>query len=301
MDRCSYFIADKAIFGSYPTQEAVAQLEDEGVKYFVNLTCNDEKKIVPYITNQITITYPIPDRRVPNNWDSFAKFIIMVARIISKLDGNDKLYLHCKGGHGRAGVVVACLLCFLYKISPDDALIQTNKFHNDRPVMRDKWRHIGSPQNSMQKNFVRRFFEPLRMTNSREYTSCFLNSAYVRVKIEGIGEFHTAEAAFQALKNRYDKDYISKMKLVRNPSIARIFGSRVKHDWTDEIQVAKMRSVINAKFDLNSDIRRRLLQTGLRPLVYRSKSDCFWGDGGDGSGSNLLGILLEEYRNESSI
>ena len=38
MNNCSYFIKDRAMFGSYPTQEAVQELEHEGVIYFVNLT-----------------------------------------------------------------------------------------------------------------------------------------------------------------------------------------------------------------------------------------------------------------------
>ena len=33
MDRSSYFIKDKALFGSYPTQSAIQELENEGVRY----------------------------------------------------------------------------------------------------------------------------------------------------------------------------------------------------------------------------------------------------------------------------
>jgi hypothetical protein len=35
MERSSYFIKDKALFGSYPTQESVEELEKEGVRYFI--------------------------------------------------------------------------------------------------------------------------------------------------------------------------------------------------------------------------------------------------------------------------
>ena len=38
MNYCSYFIKDKALFGSYPTQQSVEELEQEGVRYFVDLT-----------------------------------------------------------------------------------------------------------------------------------------------------------------------------------------------------------------------------------------------------------------------
>ena len=55
MDKCSYFLKDKAIFGSYPTQENVYDLEKKGVKYFINLTYTDEKLIIEYNTTQILI------------------------------------------------------------------------------------------------------------------------------------------------------------------------------------------------------------------------------------------------------
>lgn len=50
MNRCSYFIQNKALFGSYPTQESVLELEEHGVRYFVDLTHNGEKNTTPYET-----------------------------------------------------------------------------------------------------------------------------------------------------------------------------------------------------------------------------------------------------------
>ena len=41
----SYFIENKALFGSYPKHEDVKELENEGVILFVDLTCPGEKKI----------------------------------------------------------------------------------------------------------------------------------------------------------------------------------------------------------------------------------------------------------------
>ena len=35
---CSYFIKDKCLFGSYPNAHRVNELENEGVKYFIDLT-----------------------------------------------------------------------------------------------------------------------------------------------------------------------------------------------------------------------------------------------------------------------
>ena len=161
MERSSYFIENKALFGSYPTQKSIDELEKNGVKYFINLTYNIEKKITPYKTNYIYINYPIHDQGVPKDIKSFSKFILNIVTIINSLKNNELIYIHCKGGHGRSGLVVACLLCYIYNLHPKNALLQTKHYHNNRPVMNHKWRLIGSPQTIEQKNFVYKFFKPL--------------------------------------------------------------------------------------------------------------------------------------------
>ena len=76
MEKCSYFIKNVGLFGSFPSQDAVNELEKNGVKYFIDLTIKDEDKTTPYITNHTYINFPIPDRKVPEDRKSFSKFII---------------------------------------------------------------------------------------------------------------------------------------------------------------------------------------------------------------------------------
>ena len=161
MDTCSYFIKGKALFGSYPSEKSVKELEENGVRYFVNLTYGDEDKIKEYNTQYELIHYRIRDRSIPDDLLSFSKFIIHLSDVIKNLKPSEKVYIHCKGGHGRSGLVVACLVCFIFKISPFDALNYTSKCHNNRSVMRDKWRKIGAPQTYLQKRFVHQLFRPI--------------------------------------------------------------------------------------------------------------------------------------------
>lgn len=161
MDTCSYFIKDKALFGSYPSDVSVKELEDNGVRYFVNLTYDDEDKIKQYHTNYQIITYNIKDRSVPYDLLTFTQFISHLADIIKQLKISEKIYIHCKGGHGRSGLVVACLICYIFKLSPYEALNYTSKCHSNRSVMREKWRKIGSPQTHLQKKFVHQLFRPI--------------------------------------------------------------------------------------------------------------------------------------------
>jgi len=107
MDRSSFFIKDKALFGSFPTQDAVEELETIGVRYFIDLTHSHETKIVPYETRYTYISFPIPDRRIPVNILEFSSFIVKLSDIILGCGRIKIIYIHCKGGHGRSGVVVA--------------------------------------------------------------------------------------------------------------------------------------------------------------------------------------------------
>jgi len=171
MDRSSYFIKDKALFGSFPTKDAITELEKEGVRYFIDLTFPDENNITPYFTKYKYISFPIKDRYYPENKHEFTEFILKIADIIVNLNDGEKVYIHCKGGHGRSGVVVSILLYHLFNLSPESALEHTKKSHNDRLVMRDKWRKIGSPQTYQQKIFVHNFCNSLTFTNTKEELS----------------------------------------------------------------------------------------------------------------------------------
>ena len=68
MDNASFFIKNRALFGSFPTQESVDELEKNGVRYFINLTdLTIEKNIIPYKTNYVYFNYPIIDNYIPTD------------------------------------------------------------------------------------------------------------------------------------------------------------------------------------------------------------------------------------------
>ena len=271
MDRSSYFIKDRALFGSYPTQEAVNELEKEGVKFFINLTHDDEAKITPYTTNNKIIAYPIIDRHVPTDWQSFAKFIIRISYIIRNLKNGERIYLHCKGGHGRSGVVVAAILCYMFRLSPTESLEQTTKFHSNRSVMRDKWRKLGSPQTYRQKSFIHKFFNILYFCRANRIgnTAGFSSFTGHPVVINGFGSFHTAEAAIQAYKNPSDKEYVKKQELAKNPHFSVVLGNQVnlRADW-NKISEEIRYKVTEAKFIQNPELKDNLIYTGLRPILH---------------------------------
>lgn len=304
MDTSSFFIKHRALFGSYPTKESVNELENMGVRYFVDLTYPGEKKITEYTTKYTYIRYSIPDRRIPEDWKLFAKFILRISRIIRHLkyiDNTDKhelLYLHCKGGHGRSGIVVACLLCHLGGYSPERALELTNQYHSNRKTMREVWRNIGAPQSRIQKSFVYRFFEPLYFFRAYKsgYTMGMSNFSLHPVKTE-LGTFPTAEAAFQAYKDPTNQEYIQQLQESKSPIISKQLGMKcnLREDWYG-IRDKLMYKIIKLKFEQHDDIRNNLLNTGLRPIIEKPIS-------GENSShmfnhKNRLGEILMQIRKE---
>jgi predicted NAD-dependent protein-ADP-ribosyltransferase YbiA (DUF1768 family) len=300
MERSSEFVKNKALFGSYPIQEQVDIFETTyGVRYFIDLTCTGEKKITPYRTKHTYIHYPIQDRRVPTDWKSFARFIIKTGDIIKNLPKGEKVYIHCKGGHGRSGVVVACLLCYLYKMTPSDALSDTTIYHSHRKEMRDKWRKIGSPQTRSQKHFVTKFFEPLYIYNNftKYFSSGFNNDANLSVMIPGFGLFPTATSAFNAFRNPSDTEYVCSLETEIDINSIHNIVSKCPHrgDWNN-IRESVMYTVLSHKFNQHDSIRENILNTGLRQIIVRS-TDSFWGKL-DTSGRNMLGNILSKLRKE---
>jgi predicted NAD-dependent protein-ADP-ribosyltransferase YbiA (DUF1768 family) len=299
MERTSYFVNNKAIFGGYPIQEEVNDFESLGVRYFVDLTYNGEKRITPYKTKYEYINYPIRDHRFPTDWESFAKFITKVGDIIKNLEPLQKVYLHCKAGHGRSGVVVACLLCYLYNIPPSEALSNTNKYHSERKEMREKWRKIGCPQTRSQKHFVSKFFEPLYIYNNytKYFSSGFNNDANIAVIVPGFGSFPTATSAFNALKDPTNTEYVSNLEIETDIVKIRNISESCKtlKDW-DNIREHVMYTVIKCKFNQNISILNNFMSTGLRPIIVIS-ADKFWGKL-DNSGHNTMGKLFIKLRNE---
>jgi N-glycosidase YbiA len=58
--------------------------------------------------------------------------------------------------------------------------------------------------------------------------------------------------------------------------------------------------MMRAKVTQHEEMKNLLLSTGTARLVEHTTNDSYWGDGGDGSGRNMLGVILMELRAELS-
>jgi ribA/ribD-fused uncharacterized protein len=69
----------------------------------------------------------------------------------------------------------------------------------------------------------------------------------------------------------------------------------LRADW-EAVKDDLMRRVVLRKFEAHADIRAILLGTDDEEIVENAPGDFYWGCGADGSGKNMLGIILMEVR-----
>lgn len=301
MNISSYFIENIALFGSFPSQDQVEELEKNGVKYFINLTYDTENKITKYHTKSEYIHYPIEDHKAPKNWRSFAKLVLYLSRVIEEIQMNgkvcdDKLFIHCKAGCGRSGVLVASLLCHLKKMMPEESINYTTMCYRNRLLMNEKLRMMNSPNTYAQRTFVYKFFHPIYFYKAYKsgYTTGFSNFSLHKVEVPNIGVFPTSEAAFQAHKNLHDLVYIKKLEESRTPTIAKRLGKIFENPNNSDVI---MEHILDLKVKQHECVRENLLNTGLRPIIDNNKNDEYFGVGKENTGKNIQGLLLVKIRN----
>jgi ribA/ribD-fused uncharacterized protein len=108
----------------------------------------------------------------------------------------------------------------------------------------------------------------------------------------------TSEHYFQAQKFE-DKAYQQKIRKANSAMVAARLGrdrkQKLRRDW-ESVKVGVMRAAVLAKFTQHAELRSLLLSTGEARLVEHTENDDYWGDGGDGSGKNMLGQILMQLR-----
>mmetsp|Transcript_18848 Transcript_18848/g.52798 ORF Transcript_18848/g.52798 Transcript_18848/m.52798 type:complete len:321 (-) Transcript_18848:255-1217(-) len=93
--------------------------------------------------------HPVEDLGVP---DSKEGLHALIDDLVTRMEQGEKLYIHCWGGRGRAGLVGACLLREAYGISAEEALTRVQKAFDTR--IDNKLR---SPETDEQHAFVKAF------------------------------------------------------------------------------------------------------------------------------------------------
>ena len=140
-------------------------IKEHGVTAFMSLMdeCdengNEKSKFRPYSKLDLPVIDPnvkffkLPIKDCKTTDDSslleFAKLAVQL------LQSGEKIYLHCWGGHGRAGTVYCLILQLVYSMTANDALDYCQRIHD----CRQSYIIVGSPQTLEQAIQVRRLEE----------------------------------------------------------------------------------------------------------------------------------------------
>lgn len=143
------------------------------------------------------------------------------------------------------------------------------------------------------------------MTEAIEFYSvsgdygCFSNFSPHPVRLDG-KNWPTTEHYFQGQKFE-DAKHVEAIRRAKSPMIAARLGrsrkKKLRSDW-ESVKDDVMRRAVRAKFEQHDELRAILVETGDATLVEHTTNDSYWGDGGDGSGRNMLGRILMEVRSE---
>lgn len=123
----------------------------------------------------------------------------------------------------------------------------------------------------------------------------FLSNFYERkVEYEGI-TYGSSEAAFQAQKTLDIEERLQFASLTPMQSKRKGRKVALRPDWED-VKVLTMYEIVLAKFTQNPDLAEKLIATGDEELVEGNYwHDTFWGVC-DGVGTNFLGKILMDVR-----
>lgn len=126
---------------------------------------------------------------------------------------------------------------------------------------------------------------------------CFSNFAHYDFELDG-KRWATSEHYFQAQKFCGTK-YEEIIRLLDTPMKAAEMGRNrdlpLRKDW-EQVKDDVMRKAVWEKFTQNKEIRDILMSTEKETIIEKTTNDYYWGCGKDGSGKNMLGIILMEVR-----
>lgn len=174
----SILLPGRLYFGAYPTDDLLHQIDVDRFSHVVDLTVPGEID-VPYHTRRPfqVLRFAIQDRSVPEDGLEYCAFVSHIADLL-KTDPAAKVFVHCRGGHGRSSMFCVSLWMRLYPLaSLHEAIFAVNVAHITRTHLRPKWRNRRIPFNHLQHTFLHRMHKSIYL-NTAEDSELFVASHY---------------------------------------------------------------------------------------------------------------------------
>lgn len=127
---------------------------------------------------------------------------------------------------------------------------------------------------------------------------CFSNFAKYPILLKD-KIWPTTEHYFQAQKfigTEFEEEVMNATTGIIAAKMGRDRNKPLRKDW-EQVKDDVMREAVHAKIEQYKEIRDILISTGNCVLVEHTINDSYWADGGNGSGKNMLGKILMEFRN----
>ena len=149
------------------------RLIEEKFDMIVNLTMDNEEVIGGNVSYKIPknkyIHYGIKDNDIPICPISYCSFI---SKLYNLYNNDKKVYIHCRGGHGRSGMVSTSLILKINKEKNiKDAIEDVNLSHINRVILRDKWKNKQTPFNYNQYSFLLKIHKNIYINMNNKYYS----------------------------------------------------------------------------------------------------------------------------------
>ncbi|KAL6059046.1 MAP kinase phosphatase 6 [Balamuthia mandrillaris] len=171
-DWSNWAVKDSLLVGAYPKKMALlSSILEQGITRFVCLMTDKELErqgtLYYYRAKQMLeenpkafaqrsddlqyVHFPIYDRGVADD----EVVISLVNDLRRWMHNGEKIYLHCRGGHGRTGTIVSILFGKHYGLSPQEAMDLCQRYHDTREdVSSNAAANFRSPESNPQRSQV---------------------------------------------------------------------------------------------------------------------------------------------------
>lgn len=154
--RCNYLDIDRQkliIVGARPIEDTLKSILDTGVTLFVNL--EDHKSGDPFWyepkldTKVKVIRLPTPSGMPPKKKDA----LVATDKVLDAYKNKQKIYIHCNGGHGRAGTFAALVIGIMHDLDAFSAIAEIEKSRDTRQDISRNF--VPTPETDKQVNFLK--------------------------------------------------------------------------------------------------------------------------------------------------